>query len=196
MNRAFIIGAPRSGTTFLYALLCSHPAVMSLPETGFFEHLKPKRLQHVVRDGRLCIDACDLSYPWYSRFANHRVKKCLQSLSESMNGPQKIGSRLLKCSHVDDYLRLLDGLARSRGRSTWIEKTPNHIFFVDDIDRAIPQAKLFTSSETVRTSSRPGCTRQFLIESIWTSGRSAKDCLDRRLLEFCGENSSRVRYAR
>ena len=31
------------------------------------------------------------------------------------------------------FVQLLDGLALERGKSIWVEKTPNHVFFIEDI---------------------------------------------------------------
>jgi hypothetical protein len=36
------------------------------------------------------------------------------------------------------FVQLLDGLALDRGVSIWVEKTPDHVFFVEDIQKLIP----------------------------------------------------------
>lgn len=39
MQRTFIVGCPRSGSTLMQAMLAHHPVVLILPETAFFECL-------------------------------------------------------------------------------------------------------------------------------------------------------------
>ncbi len=36
VNRVFIVGAPRSGTTLLQSMLAAHPRTVSFPETQYF----------------------------------------------------------------------------------------------------------------------------------------------------------------
>jgi hypothetical protein len=44
IQRVFLLGCPRSGTTFLQAALSGHPAIASIPETAFFERTMPDRV--------------------------------------------------------------------------------------------------------------------------------------------------------
>ncbi len=43
MQRIFIVGCPRSGTTLLQSVLAAHHDVFSLPETAFFCSVRPSR---------------------------------------------------------------------------------------------------------------------------------------------------------
>lgn len=133
MRRTFIVGCPRSGTTVVQALLARHPDVATLPETAFFEHMYgelrwrwgdagvPRRSHRSLRLG----------------LARRLGRRALLSLhAEVGQGRARAPLRLDAC--VGGYVRLLDEYAARMGRTMWIEKTPNHLLYLPEIERAVP----------------------------------------------------------
>ncbi|WP_158884721.1 sulfotransferase [Rhodanobacter sp. L36] len=139
MRRTFIVGCPRSGTTLVQALLARHPAVLTLPETAFFEYLhgslewrwgdrgaKPRKIRLRHRLG----------------FAHKRARMKLAALRRSLPssvhaGP--ISRRVTGC--VCQFITMLDGCADAAGCSMWVEKTPYHLLYVPEIEHQVPEAR-------------------------------------------------------
>ncbi len=137
MQRVFIVGCPRSGTTLVQALLARYPGVHSFPETGFFEALFGGM-------ERRWNDAGAKNHThWYHRLgiAHARGWRRLRELEQEFRAlrvgptPHTVGACIRR------YIALLDNCARSSGCSIWVEKTPNHLVYVDDIARHVPDAK-------------------------------------------------------
>jgi hypothetical protein len=38
-------------------------------------------------------------------------------------------------------VKLLDKLTLAQGKSVWLEKTPGHLYYIDDLERYIPEVK-------------------------------------------------------
>src|SRR6185437_8839646 len=121
MQRIFIVGCPRSGTTLVQAMLARHPAVLTLPETAFFEQL-----------------CGDLKWRWGDRdarpqrrrlrqrlgFAHKRARTMLEALQhrlscEAARMPWPL--RTESCARL--FVGLVDSRAQAEGRTAWIEKT-------------------------------------------------------------------------
>jgi len=139
-RRAFLVGCPRSGTTFLQAALSSHPEILSLPETAFFERLLPERIDDEVfgapRPARLRQRGRE--YLRVQRRAPRLLRRVLAALDVEGVRP---GRHLGLSGYAAEFVRLLDAAARARGCRAWLEKTPNHVFYVDVIERHVPDAR-------------------------------------------------------
>lgn len=120
MQRIFLVGCPRSGTTIFQSLLAAHPLIASFPETKIFHYTLwgeftdklPERLTH---------------------FFNNEIQR--PELLETFDKNNSLDT-IIKW-----FLNILDELALEENKSTWIEKTPEHIFFIQDISLYIPDAK-------------------------------------------------------
>jgi hypothetical protein len=139
-GRIFIVGCPRSGTTFLQAALSQHPEVLSLPETGFFDQLYDHfegwirgADQRPVKKRRF----------GYARSGAHRqARRLFTSIGEKSGvRPPLWARRWSYAGYIRSFVRMLDQAARSAGRPVWLEKTPVHIAYVDAITTHIPDAK-------------------------------------------------------
>lgn len=141
MKRTFVVGCPRSGTTIVQAMLARHPSVFTLPETAFFEYVHG-----------------NLAWRWGDAHAEHRPPRLRQRLGFSRKherqlllslramGEEAAPGTLPRPSLRGDalqsrFVRLLDELARSAGRDTWLEKTPNHLLYLPEIEAAVPDAR-------------------------------------------------------
>ncbi|ULU25350.1 sulfotransferase family protein [Dyella terrae] len=140
MRRTFVVGCPRSGTTIVQALLARHPAVYTLPETAFFEQLHG-----------------DLTMRWGdARMHIRRLRRWRQTLGLTRRHAretyaalhvQLTGKRpaMLPTYHHQSlsqrFLAVLDRSAASAERSMWLEKTPNHLLYIPEIEAAAPDAR-------------------------------------------------------
>lgn len=139
MRRTFVVGCPRSGTTIVQALLARHPAIYTLPETAFFEQLHG-----------------DLAWRWGDPNVEPRRRRWRQSLGLTRRHIRETFAAL----HVQltgarpstpaawhwrllsqRFLALLDHAADAAGRSMWLEKTPNHLLYIPEIEALAPDAR-------------------------------------------------------
>jgi len=158
MKRIFLVGAPRSGTTILQSLLAAHPEVISFPESKFFHYLL------------------------YDKFAGKLPSRMEAFFNDEIKRPE-----LLK--NFDDsqtvetktrwFVGVLDGLAAEQNKSIWLEKTPEHIYFIQDIERLLPNAKfihiLRNSMDTI--ASMYENTR--ISHDLWGAGWDLNHCIER-----------------
>lgn len=122
MKRVFLVGAPRSGTTILQSLLASHPKITSFPETKFFHYLWADRLKSKLPD-RL--------HRWLHQEINR----------PDLYNESEIYSRQLTSDRIKWFVGILDRLAIEEGNQIWLEKTPEHSYFIKDILNYLPDAK-------------------------------------------------------
>lgn len=132
----FIVGAPRSGTTLLAAMIGSHPHYAIGPETQFFSKLSVDRLAAAVRDPawpeRAVVCLCSLT------LAGQSVLDLFETT------PAKVSAFLSE--REPSIAAMLEALcvpfARSRGKQGWAEKTPNHLLSLAAIRREWPDARI------------------------------------------------------
>jgi peptidoglycan/xylan/chitin deacetylase (PgdA/CDA1 family) len=158
MKRIFLVGSPRSGTTILQSLLAAHPEVISFPESKFFHYLLydqfagklPSRME---------------------AFFNDEIKR--PELLKDFDDSQTVETK------ASWFVGVLDGLAAEQNKSIWLEKTPEHIYFIDDIERFLPDAKfihiLRNGMDTI--ASMYEATRSF--NELWGAGWDLNHCIER-----------------
>jgi hypothetical protein len=139
MQRIFIVGCPRSGTTLVQAMLARHPAVLTLPETAFFEHL----YGHVSwRWGDLDARPPRRRLRQRLGFTRRNARAALQGLHHVDPRaflPQRWPLRTEKC--VNHFVELLDARAQDEGCAVWVEKTPSHLLYINEIEQNVPGAR-------------------------------------------------------
>lgn len=137
MRRIFVVGCPRSGTTLVQAMIARHPDVFSLRETYFFESLLgDAQVRWGDREARS-------TRRWYHRagMAQSWGRRRLHEL-ERVHAPRRRGPmprRWTACARR--YATMLDDAAGRQQRIHWVEKTPNHLLFLDEIADCIPDAQ-------------------------------------------------------
>lgn len=149
----FICGPSRSGTAMVRAALNLHPLVHLAGETHYFDDLRVAL--GTEKDGRLTpaqIDQCEqyllaLGHRPYSHGGDPdkgRVSRqdFRQRLDELAGGDAPTADQCLRA-----YCELE---ARHHGKSIWGEKTPRHIFRIDDILTAFPDARVICMIRDVR----------------------------------------------
>ncbi|NER34460.1 MAG: sulfotransferase [Oscillatoria sp. SIO1A7] len=121
----FLVGCPRSGTTLLQSMLAAHPAIASFPETKFFFYgvpqYEPKRQAFGMVSRQL--------NPWLREFFTEHLKRpeLLQSLPRIP----------LMSLYLKKMIGILESLTKEQGKSIWLEKTPEHLYYVETIEKLI-----------------------------------------------------------
>ena len=132
----FVLGYPRSGTTFVQSLIGTQKGVVSLHETHFFsrvwktiqvrkERINPDCLEDVIRAIRSGIS-------FSTNAADHVCE-----LAEAQDlTPQMLFETVI-----------IDNIVEKVGYSSlphvrWVEKTPHHVFHLEKIFAFYPEAKV------------------------------------------------------
>lgn len=133
-SRLFIVGSSRSGTTLLQHHLAQHPSIFSLPETDFFGKLLNRKSWRWFGLGQ---------NRWVSR---RRAARAFSGLQQILGDPTlnwlRTG-RVIRTRHcVDTFVQWMDKQTRNEGKVAWVEKTPRHFRFVNEIERYVPDAQI------------------------------------------------------
>jgi O-antigen/teichoic acid export membrane protein len=134
MDVAFIVGAPRSGTTLLASILSRHSEIAVPPETSFFLRTYAKRFWFNCwnrNDKNKRERMVDLLFT-NTRFLDLGLTKD-QVLNEFKKYP--IGYDFL-------FRASLQAFATMHGKTRVVEKTPDHIENMDTILKWYPNAKI------------------------------------------------------
>ncbi|HBG46011.1 MAG TPA: hypothetical protein DDW94_03385 [Deltaproteobacteria bacterium] len=126
MKRVFIVGCPRSGTTLLQGMLASHPRVLSFPETHFFSMAYPRnRFKRFIT--------------WPALNLRGVLDGFLKEIGRTELRPiANIG--LFDRRYELPFVKVMDRLTRDAGKDVWVEKTPRHLHFIDEIGQRVPRA--------------------------------------------------------
>jgi hypothetical protein len=123
----FVVGCPRSGTTLLYhMLLSSGRFLIHMRETHAFDRIGPSFGNLAARrDRERLIDEWDST-----NLANTEVN------------PADIRASVVnECENVGDLLKLImETMAHDQKAARWAEKTPDHILYLHEIKRTLPDA--------------------------------------------------------
>ena len=126
----FVLGAPRSGTTLLYhMLLSSGEFAIYMAETHVFNLIGPK-FGGLARES----NRQKLMDVWLRSFQFKR----------SGLNPERFTSRIMKdCRSEGEFLRIfMELIAEQQGVDRWAECTPEHLLYLQEIKRALPDAKV------------------------------------------------------
>lgn len=132
----FVVGAPRSGTTMLAAMLGSHPALAAGPETQFFNKIGEAELAAAVADPH---------WPDMATALIARLDLVKQPVI-ALFGLTEAGVRDFLAAREPSVQAMLEALclqfAQARGKRRWVEKTPNHLRFAPQLRSAYPLAPI------------------------------------------------------
>lgn len=140
MQRTFVVGCPRSGTTLVQAMLARHPGIFTLPETGFFPRMLGELDYRMGDDGarprrRTMARRLGLT----RRYGRHEFVALQQMLLGNARASSRSPWLLDRC--VERFIAMLDSLATEAGRSSWVEKTPQHLVYMPEIEHYVPGAR-------------------------------------------------------
>lgn len=141
----FLFGCSRSGTSLAQSLIGSHPQILTFPETNFIAHAFGDHAQRMFF-GKLPLwkrhlVSVRLAACRSTRSANLRMRETLEALGEPESRNPVPGG----FPNLDDAIRrwagVLGDIATERGYSRWLEKTPSHLGYIEDIQRLLPDAR-------------------------------------------------------
>jgi hypothetical protein len=124
----FVLGCPRSGTTVLYHMLLSSGGfAVYRSESNVFNLLAPR-----FAEMRSASDRRQLMHTW------------LKSLLFRVSGldPAQITDKIIsECHSPGDFLRIvMSEIASKQGVDRWADCTPEHLLYMLEIKRQIPDA--------------------------------------------------------
>lgn len=125
----FVVGSSRSGTTLLYSmLLASGEFAIYEAETMLLEVCKPKYgdLKREINYERFIED-------WINSKQFHRSGLDVAKFKRNANEYRK--------SYTDFLKYFMESIAKKQGKKRWAEQTPGHLFQMDDLSDAFPNAK-------------------------------------------------------
>jgi hypothetical protein len=129
----FVVGAPRSGTTLLAAMLAAHSRLSCGPETRFFHFLSKTDLDRIF-------------VSWPDNAVNFLSSITLvKSVPEHYELTKKqIYVYLEDRPHSVDVIlsSLTEQFMNSEGKQRWIEKSPEHLLYVYEIRRYFPRSPI------------------------------------------------------
>lgn len=125
----FLLGCPRSGTTLLQSLLAAHPDIASFRESKFFHFILPK---YEPRRRALGI---------VSRQLRPRLEKYFRDEIERPELLQHLPRIGFMGYYTRKFMAVMYLMTQEQGKQIFLEKTPDHIYQVDLIEKFVPQAK-------------------------------------------------------
>ncbi len=145
-THAFLVGCPRSGTTLLQSMLFAHPEIFSFPETNFFLSLfgardlvilgeKPQgtigKLREFARNAMALLGIVD----------KRRRTRAWEPIPLLPNFDAVAPCKSLSVRYnIETFVQVVDSASLKAGRPIWIEKSPDHLFYVKRIQQYIPDA--------------------------------------------------------
>jgi hypothetical protein len=147
----FVVGAPRSGTTMLAAMLGSHSSYAIGPETHFFSKLAPELLDMALSDPAWPAVAVELLAGL--TLAEQPVTKLF--------GLERADLERYLVSREPSIRAMLEALtvpfAAAQGKSGWAEKTPNHLLNLAAIRAHWPEARIVRIMRDPRDAAISAC---------------------------------------
>jgi Sulfotransferase family len=126
----FIVGCPRSGTTFLYDLLLSSGkfALYQAESDVFF------RIAPAFGDLKSWSNRRKLMDAWLESDYFRR---------SGLNAGELRARVLSECRNPGDFLRIvMESIARGQGVRRWADNTPFHVLYLAEIKKTIPNAQV------------------------------------------------------
>lgn len=150
-RRVFLVGCPRSGTTLLQSLLHAHREILSLPETHFFQQLlasdesrQCERPEYEAGLGRRrWRERKRHALAAFGLVAPQRVHRAWRSLVEAgLDAQAPTGmDRWRLVAHARAFTEAMDAHCLAHRKSAWLEKTPDHLYYIEAIQRHLPDAR-------------------------------------------------------
>ena len=136
----FVLGGARSGTTLLGRILGSHPQVLRLGETHFFETIwAVEHLKETEGEARLA-GAAQATLRLFERYGQPAGQQAVEAgLTKEalLETAMEFGGGSLGLLRGFAYL-----LSAAAGKTIFCDDTPRHVFFLDVIFAQLPEARV------------------------------------------------------
>jgi len=149
ISKFFVVGYMHSGTSLLQKSIGAHSRIYTpRGEIKFFEYLPVIRREHPdLRTPQQRADYIDYLLKIITRgvpFTVSRGKKF--DRREAEEDLRALGADILKrttaaSDHTDIFLQALQTIAAQKGKSAFLEKSPNNIFYAEEILQYLPDAR-------------------------------------------------------
>lgn len=142
----FVVGAPRSGTTLLAAMLAAHSRLSCGPETHFFPYLS--RTDPDLLCAPELWPTAAIKFLLSSDYGGKPVPECYGISKQQLEG--------YLCSRQPAIPAILSALTESymvlSGKERWVEKTPNHMLHLHEIRKYFPESPIIRILRDPRAS--------------------------------------------
>ena len=118
IERTFIVGVARSGTTLLQSMVGNHDDIATFPETHFFRKTID---QNWKRKNNFKIKREDQKF----------IKNFLIGINKEEIYEKYKGDKLNVNSWGSYLIKILDQIAIDDGKNHWLEKTPMHLRYIE-----------------------------------------------------------------
>ena len=124
----FVLGCPRSGTTLLYHMLLSAGNfAVYRTESNVFSILQPRFGDLALKRNR-----SELLEHWIRSRLFRETGLAAEAISEKI---------MMECHSAGDFLRItMEETARRQGVERWADTTPDHLLYIPQIKKEIPNA--------------------------------------------------------
>lgn len=131
----FIVGYSRSGTTLLQSLVCTQENMYSLPETHFFSIVTRAIKDHPedgIKSKDLDIIIDRIKEMMKFTLPEETTKRLKKNVSEKRLRKKQILEELVHAYCINNQIER---------KEIWVEKTPDHARFIDEIVKYFPDAR-------------------------------------------------------
>jgi hypothetical protein len=168
MERVFLVGSSRSGTTLLQSMIACHSEVVSFPETQFFDKTLPRL--PALRPFKLYGKKDREIVARFLRRYHYRDLKPFRCVPDYKKYVYKPWCRKL--------LDIIDGMAKYHSvPKVWLEKSPRHLFYIDSLTLVDPSLKFIhmirNGADVVASMHLASKNNQ----EEWEGTRSVKKCI-------------------
>ncbi|WP_371055991.1 sulfotransferase [Rhodosalinus sp. K401] len=140
MIRVFVVGSPRAGTTIVQRAIAEHGNLFTHPETQFFMKMVGNIHPRTYSRNR-----------FHEKFWARQKYRTRQALRLSTPRdwtflgfiPEIFNNRRVPMQKLANaFVQGFDRMAAEHNLAGWIEKTPEHLHYLDEIHRYVPDARI------------------------------------------------------
>ena len=137
MKRIFVVGAPRSGTTLLQATISQCFGCYSMRETHFYQSVIHQRM----------------SWLTYLYVNHRRIRRALIRIIKENDLPSHldmVGWYNNRNTAGRSLVNIFDFMAEASNLTAWVEKSPEHVFWVSEIQKSVDNVKFIHTIRPVQ----------------------------------------------
>ncbi len=135
-ERVFIVAVPRSGTTLMQSLLACHPQIETFPESHFFSCLISKGDWH-QKPWRKLLSVLGIALPK----GKIKFSDFLDLIGQANMKQYLPKTALFSRQYALVFTEVLDKITEQKGKSVWLEKSSEHLYHIQNIEKWVNSAK-------------------------------------------------------